>query len=586
MIWRHRYLRIISNQLHKSTSSPPKLHNPNLLTPHYVDLTLKNCSSDLNKLNLFLWFARQPNYFHNNQSFDYMVPVVGRLTNKLVSVNGIVKELRNDGCIIKGQTFLMLLRIYSRGKMYDMALKVFEEMEKCGYTPNVFVRNIVLDVFFKIGDVDKGLDFFEEIKDPNFLTYNTVLCHLYKIDCLLGVCTILNAMVREGFRPNYGTFFMVLDCLCKGGRMREVFRVLGLMIVSGVSLTVSVWSVLIDGFCKVGKFYVASWLLEKMVAAGYSPNIVTYTFLIKGFLKSGRSDKVRSILMTMESKGCTPDLFLYNVLMHGISKLKVFHGTRQAWHDREVHPESYTLSSYFIKSGLRPSVVHVYNDMLNKGINPDGYSYAGLLSSLCRSGNINYACRLYRGLFRGNLWCLDAHIPTLMTDELIKAGRSETAIMLFKEAVVSNVQLDAISYTVAIKGLIWDGRLEEALNLYEGMQECGIFPNTCTCNYMLLGFCKTGDINLIISMVREMVALGIKPDCGTIKIIMKFLEITYQACSVCKALNSGMKCNKCRYISDRIGDAFMPLLKVYSEDMLSVDNTSSEDVPDVVDSFG
>ena len=60
----------------------------------------------------------------------------------------------------------------------------------------------------------------------------------------------------------------------------------------------------------------------------------------------------------------------------------------------------------------------------------------------------------------------DAYIHTVITDGLVKAGKFYKAIRVFRKAVVEKYPLDAVSYTVAIHGLLKSGRTGEACTLY------------------------------------------------------------------------------------------------------------------------
>ena len=91
-----------------------------------------------------------------------MVNVLTQLTKKYVIVRRIVGELENVGCVIKPQTFFLLLRIYWRCGLYGMIFETFDEMGTFGFTPNIFARNVIMDVLFKIGHVDVAIKVLKE----------------------------------------------------------------------------------------------------------------------------------------------------------------------------------------------------------------------------------------------------------------------------------------------------------------------------------------------------------------------------------------------------------------------------------------
>ncbi|XP_028072065.1 putative pentatricopeptide repeat-containing protein At1g16830 [Camellia sinensis] len=287
------------------------------------------------------------------------------------------------------------------------------------------------------------------------------------------------------------------------------------------------------------------YLLEKMIEAGCSPNVVTCTSLIKGFMDSQKPGKALCILSTMESKGCSTDLVLCNVLIDCLSKmgrcddaLDVFFSLPK----RKLVPDSYTLCSimsalfmsrqfdllpilisgldiqadlvvcnsllsYFCRAGYPSGADEFYNDMIERGFIPDGYSYSGLLSGLCGTGRIGEAVKVYYAIVRNN-FCLDPHIHTTIIDGLISSGKFHRAIRLFRKAVAEKYPLDVVSYAVAIQGLFRGGRTGDACILYNQMKEVGVAPNACTYNVMLSGFCRERDIEMVRQILQDMVDSG------------------------------------------------------------------------------
>lgn len=605
------------------------------LTPQNVHSTLLNCPSDIIALSFFLWYAKKPDYFHDRTAFDHMVIVVNRLTERFNTVRGIVKELENVGCVIKPQTFLILLRIYWRGEIHAFVFEVFEEMCSYGYTPNTFARNVMMDVLFKIGRVNVALRVLRETLYRNFLTFNIAICNLCKLNDLLNIQEVVKISLREGYYPNAETFELVLNCFCKAGRLAETFQVLSLMITLGIQLSVGVWSVLTDGFCRFGRLGIAGDLFVKMVQSGKSPNVVTYTSLIKGFMKSQNVDSAISIVRMMESNGLAPDLVLCNVLINGLTKVgryddafDIFLGLPR----RNLEPDCYTFSSilsticksqkfyllpklingrviqadlvvcnsllvYFCMAGFPDYAVKFYNDMIERDFTPDRYTFVGLLVALCKVGRVEEAVNVYHGIVM-NYSGLDAHIHTVIIDGLIKVGKLHTAIKLFRNAVKEKYLLDAVSYTVAILGLIKGGRIEEACNLYTQMKDVGVDPNACICSVMLFGFCKKRDVELVSEMLQAMIDARIEMEFSTCIRVTKFLFKSKSSHSafhlLIKMWDSGLMPGKAKHLlwldgpapGAKLGRAHNAMVEGYLKGNNVIDPSSSDDLFDVAASVG
>ncbi|PKA50190.1 Putative pentatricopeptide repeat-containing protein [Apostasia shenzhenica] len=520
------------------------------LCPEIVDSTISNCPSDAIALSFFLWCARRPHYFHTPGSFDRIIPVVRRLSQRFGLVSGIIRHLEGIGCAIKPQTFLILLRVYWRAQMHRFALEVFDEMRRRSYQPSTFVRNVVLDIQFKTATFDAAMRFFRETLFPNFLTFNIVLRNLCKSGDWIRVRDLLREMVRKGFCLNEGTFTMALDCFCKSKRHQELLQLFAFMVVLGRRPSVIIWTILINSLCQIGRVHTACEHLRKMEESGCSPTLVTYTSLVKGLYEAQMYSEVYSIVDVMHSNDCYPDLVLYNVVMYYLLKHGVYDvaidlllGLRE----RKMQPDSYTLStlasallslgkisllldltaglnyrvdlvlynsliSGYCRGGFPYEALELYNKMICRGLVPDSYSYVGLLSSLCMLGRTELAVGIYHTIVSSNP-NVDAYVHAVILNGLVKNQEYHKAIKLFRKAVFENYHLDVVAYTIAIHGFIRCGRFEEANALFEQMNHFGPSPTIYTYNVMLCGFCKSRNWNRTKKLVRDMLITGVHMDC-------------------------------------------------------------------------
>ncbi|XAR64519.1 hypothetical protein NMG60_11008240 [Bertholletia excelsa] len=561
------------------------------VTPQTVHPTLQNCPSDLITLSFFLWCARQPGYFHERWAFDYIVNVVSRLSNRLRTVKEIIMQLESIGCDKKPQTFLLLLRIFWHGRNYNLVLEAFQEMVSCGYTPNTFAQNILMDVLFKIGNIDVALRVLKEMLEPNHLTFSIAICHLCKLNDLMNVQGLLRVMLGKRYYFNARKFSVVINCFCKSGRLSEGLQILAVMITLGLPISTTVWNILIDGFCKSHKLVMASYLLEKMIDTGFSPNNVTFTSLIKGLMESQMLSRAFCIISLMESMGCFPDLILCNVLIDCLSKMGRCNDALDVFFSlpkRRLVPDSYTLCSiisaicmprrfallpilisglviqpdlaacnslmnYFCRAGYPSGAVEFYNDMIDMGFIPDGYTYAGLLRGLCGMGRIGEALDVYHGIVR-NQFCSDPHIHTIITHALISSGKFCRAIKFFREVVAEKYPHDVVSYTVAIEGHFRGGQTEEACSLYGQMKEAGIAPNGYTYHVMLSNLCKEKEIEMVRQVLQEMIAVGISVNCNSFYMIRNLL---FKLCYQHSAFNLFVAMSTSRLMTDKVLGALM-----------------------------
>ncbi|KAM7273041.1 hypothetical protein ACFE04_027705 [Oxalis oulophora] len=577
-----------SSKTTKTNQSPHFYHKtPKFtLTPQFVHSTLSKSPSDLLALVFFLWCAKQNNYFHDHQAFTHMLHVVSRLTHKCQSVNSIIRELKSVGCVIKPQTFLLLLRIYWHGKMDRFVFNTFDEMCRFGFKPNTFARNVRMDVLFRNGKVEDAITFLKRTPLPNFLSFNMAVCSLCKLNDLVRLKDVIRIMFWKGYVPNVGTFDLVFDCFCKAGRLKEAYQVLGLMISFGISVSVNVWSMLINGLCKLRQADKAGFMLVKMIEIGMSPNVVTYTTLFKGLMESQMVDSAKRVLNIMESRGCSHDLVLSNVLIHCFFKsgylddaLNVFKNLLK----QNIVPDLVlcnVILNYFIKAGHPSHAVDWYTKIIDKAFTPDKYSLVGRLSGLCDSGKIKEAVYWYVMTAIG----LDAHVHTLIIDRLMKIGEYNIALKLFRSVIAEEYNLDIISYMVVIRGLLNAKRNEEAYYFYTKIKELGEFPDAYICSFMLSVFCKERNEKIVEQLIIDVNEAGIQVDSYTLIKVFKFLRRKNPS----SVLNRITEILNLRLVNDQETRALLyqandPLFDSYLKNYLKnnqfVDSSSSDDLP-------
>ncbi|CAM8916018.1 unnamed protein product [Rhodiola kirilowii] len=546
-----------------------------VLTHKNVLFTLMSCSSDIMRLSFFIWCAKQPGYSHDRSAVDCMVSVVERLIKRSGNVRGIIGELEAVGCPKKPRNFLLLLRVFWAGGSYQFAYEAVEEMVRLGYTVSTFTHNVIIDVLFKIGRPDMALKALEDVRTPNFLTFNITLQHLSKMRDMFNIKRVFSIMLCKGYYPNENTFGMVVDCFCKAGQLRQAFQVLSFIVVLGMKVSVPVWSMLIDGFARTERISEAHCLLDKMVKTDTPPNVVTYTSLIKGSLRSRNIGDALQILSGLERSGCKPDLVLCNVLVDCFSKIGFYDDAFSVYDglsEQTLQPDSYTFTSvmsaicksrrfalapqllegckmkadlavcnsilsYYTKAGCPSSTVRFYLDMIYMNYTPDDFTLLGLLNGLCKAGRVDDAVSVYQGILT-NRSDLAPHIHCVVIDGLFKAGNSARAMKLLNRLVEHNYPVDDISYTVAIRGLFRARRASDAFILFNQMKEAGLHPNAHTYSVMLYAFCKSRDVKSVRQILHDMAEARVVLGFRTSMMLIRFAvsdsvsDLLYEMCSL------------------------------------------------------
>ncbi|RCV24342.1 hypothetical protein SETIT_5G077300v2 [Setaria italica] len=163
---------------------------------------------------------------------------------------------------------------------------------------------------------------------------------------------IIKDMSAAGVQPNKITY----DYLIRGylGRATEVLKE---MVKIGHIADTITFNHLIEGHLRQHNKEEAFWLLNEMRKDGISPNVYTYSIIINGLCQIGESETAGGLLEQMVAE--VPDLYCYNSLIIGLSKV-----------------------------GKMEEAIEYYDQMLEKGVHPNEFTYDGLIHGYSMTGNV------------------------------------------------------------------------------------------------------------------------------------------------------------------------------------------------------
>ncbi|KAG2319707.1 hypothetical protein Bca52824_012920 [Brassica carinata] len=227
--------------------------------------------------------------------FDNMGRGLGRVPS-LLSCNSLLS------CLVrKGENFV--------------ALHVYDQMVSLGVSPDVFTCSIVVNAYCRNGEVEKAMEFAEEMEmELNVVTFNSLVNGYAMIGDLEGVTRVLGLMSERGVSRNVVTYTSLIKCYCKKGLMEEAELVFESSVKEADQ---RMYGVLIDGYCRSGKLRDAVRVHDGMLRKGVRTNATICNSLINGYCKSGQLVEAERMFMRMKDWSLKPDLHTYNTLVDG-----------------------------------------------------------------------------------------------------------------------------------------------------------------------------------------------------------------------------------------------------------------------------
>ncbi|KAL0382560.1 UNVERIFIED_CONTAM: hypothetical protein Scaly_0543300 [Sesamum calycinum] len=109
----------------------------------------------------------------------------------------------------------------------------------------------------------------------------------------------------------------------------------------------------------------------------------------------------------------------------------------------------------------------------------------------------------------------------MLIDRYCKEGRLKDAVYLYNIMFRRGVVPDMITYTALIYGLCKGGNVREAHRLFQLMVHRGLKPDAVSYNTLIYGYCKEGMMQEARSVLFDMIGRGIAPDNFTCWTLVK-----------------------------------------------------------------
>ncbi|CAM8955047.1 unnamed protein product [Rhodiola kirilowii] len=342
----------------------------------------------------------------------------------------------------------------------DMALILFERMDKLGCQKDLFLYNNLIDGLCSSDRLAESIDLLLKMKEQGFVptsfTYNSLYGCLCRRGDSMGALDIIKMMRLYGHVPWIKNTMLLVKELCKLRKVVKACKFLDSMIEEGFPPDVIVYSVAIDGFVKIQDMDQALELFHSICARGLCPDIISYNVLINGLCKAKRVSEAENILNKMCHKGLTPSTVTYNSLIDGWCKdnqidKAVLWISKMAEKDREPNIITYTTVVDGLCNAGRPlDALQLWDELLRKGCCPNRVSYMALINGLC------------------------------------KCGKPNEALGFFQEMEEKNMDPDCFVYVALISAFISDLDLQMAFEILKKLLDARKFPEQYDKNYLPL----------------------------------------------------------------------------------------------------
>ncbi|GAB2211370.1 hypothetical protein Droror1_Dr00024682 [Drosera rotundifolia] len=227
------------------------------------------------------------------------------------------------------------------------------------------------------------------------------------------------------------------------------------------------------------------------VQSGLDYNVFSQTAFMDFYAKTGVIGCARLIFDGIKEK----DVVSYNCLISGYAKssnVLAARGLFDEMSERTIVSWNSIMASY-AHVGDHHEAMRLFERMLAERFEPNGYTFVILLSVCSKIGDLDMGLRVKKFIDERNMF-QDMIVATALLEMFVKCGDADKAREVFDRME----KKDIVAWGAMMAGYAQNGRLSEALELFECMKQQKIKPSNVIISSVLtvcgqLGSIETGE---------------------------------------------------------------------------------------------
>jgi len=240
-----------------------------------------------------------------------------------------------------------------------------ERMTKDHLKPNLYVYSSMIQSHFRSGNLEAITAVLDRMREagiaPNVVIYTNIITALNRHHKPSTAEGIFKRALLENIMPDQAMVGALLNCYVDAGQWNEairLFRSLEENTRSPLKLTIEMYNIALKGYVIMGApFRVVATLFERLDAnKNIKPTPVTFALLLQSACEAGYMGAALDIFREMDKRAKS-----------GIQSL--------------MNPFTFTiLMAGFLRKGDKDKALQVYQDMIDRGINPTSVTFNTVLN--------------------------------------------------------------------------------------------------------------------------------------------------------------------------------------------------------------
>ncbi|XP_010547463.1 PREDICTED: putative pentatricopeptide repeat-containing protein At3g47840 [Tarenaya hassleriana] len=452
-------------------------------------------------------------------------------------ISGYVSAMNSDEALILYSTmrvgpdisvdaFVLSVALKACGLSFNVAYgeSLHGYSEKSGLVNSVFVGSAILDMYKRIGTIDKSCRVFSEMPVKNVVTWTAIITGLVHAGFYRDGLMYFSKMWRSKVSCDTYTFAIALKACADSGLLKYGKEIHTHVVIRGFDATLCVANSLGTMYIKCGEMQQGLYFFESM----NNRDVVSWTSAISAYVQMGQEEKAVDAFLRMRNSGVSPNEFTFasvisacadlsrlvlgeqfhtDVLRLGLedslsvanSMMKMYSSCGkldsasllfQGMRCRDIISWSTIIGGY-CQAGFGEEAFAYFSLMRREGPQPTDFALASVLSvsgtmATLENGMQFHALALNLGLDQR------ATIRSALMNMYSKCGNITEALKIFEEAESD----DIVSLTAMINGYAEHGYGKEAIDLFEKSIAFGFRPDSVAFISVLTACNHSGQLDL------------------------------------------------------------------------------------------
>ncbi|KAL3813588.1 hypothetical protein ACJIZ3_014856 [Penstemon smallii] len=386
----------------------------------------------------------------------------------------IEKRALNEGrrvhAHIKGSGFIpglfisnKILDLYSKCDSISDAHKVFDEMRE----KDLCSWNILISGYSKMGRVVEARKLFDEMPERDNFSWTAMISGYVKHNNPENALGLFRLMQRnDNFKCNKFTVSSALSASASIQSLSLGKEIHGRIVRTGLDSDAVVWSALLDVYGKCGSIDEARHIFDKtmekdivcwtsmidryfgdgrfeegysmfydLVSSGIRPNEYTFAGLLNACAQQTTEDLGRQVHGYMTRIGFDPYSFAASSLVHMYSKcgsVEIAHKVFK-WLPKPDLVSWTSLINGYAQNGQPHEALHLFEELLKSGTQPDHITFVGILSACTHAGLVDKGLEYFHSINEKYKLPLTSDHYACVVDLLSRSGRFKEAEDIIKK---------------------------------------------------------------------------------------------------------------------------------------------------------